>query len=198
MSKHFAIITGPIASGKSTLAQHFQALGVAVVDVDTVARHLQEKGSAVWEQLRLLLSEDYFDSEGTLDRARLRELITVSTYFRRQVENIVHPPVRAAAKKEIALATSSYAVITIPLVFSLEEWQGAHSIILAKTDSKTRKERLMNRDAISKETAQALMDTQRPLEDYAALCTTEIDTTDGDTLAARVASCHQQILSAIN
>ena len=84
-------LTGGIGSGKSTVAEMFAALGVPVIDMDHIARHVVEPGQPALTQITHEFGTNILDAEGHLNRRRLRQLIFDSAEKRRRLEAILHP-----------------------------------------------------------------------------------------------------------
>ena len=61
-------LTGGIASGKSTVANLFAALGVPVIDSDVIARDVVAPGSALLERIRAEFGGGVLAPDGSLDR----------------------------------------------------------------------------------------------------------------------------------
>ncbi|HEV8059536.1 MAG TPA: dephospho-CoA kinase, partial [Gemmataceae bacterium] len=68
-------LTGGIASGKSTVTQRFEELGVPVIDADVAARTAVEPGKPGLEQVVRRFGPSVLDVNGSLDRRALRALI---------------------------------------------------------------------------------------------------------------------------
>ena len=68
-------LTGGIASGKSTVADLFAALGVPVIDTDVIAREVVEPGRPALARVAEAFGADVLDADGRLDRKRMRERI---------------------------------------------------------------------------------------------------------------------------
>ncbi len=65
-------LTGGIASGKSTVASLFGALGVPVIDTDLIAREVVAPGTPGLTAVVGAFGPDVLQADGTLDRRRLR------------------------------------------------------------------------------------------------------------------------------
>ncbi|MGB5491174.1 MAG: dephospho-CoA kinase, partial [Woeseiaceae bacterium] len=61
-------LTGGIASGKSTVADMFADLGIAVIDTDIIAREVVESGQPALDEIRDRFGEIVVDAAGNLDR----------------------------------------------------------------------------------------------------------------------------------
>ena len=64
-------LTGGIASGKSTVADMFAALGMTVIDTDLIAREVVQPGQPALHEIRSAFGDSVFNSDGTLDRGGL-------------------------------------------------------------------------------------------------------------------------------
>jgi dephospho-CoA kinase len=68
-------LTGGIASGKTTVANLFAALGVPVIDTDVIARQVVEPGQSALAEVVAAFGPEVLDADGRIDRRRLRERI---------------------------------------------------------------------------------------------------------------------------
>ena len=66
-------LTGGIASGKSTVARLFAALGVPVIDTDEIARDVVRPGTPALAGIVAAFGPEFLAPDGTLDRRRLRD-----------------------------------------------------------------------------------------------------------------------------
>lgn len=109
-------VTGGVASGKSTVTRHFEALGVAVADADLAARAAVAPGSEGLAEIVDAFGADVLDARGGLDRAAMRRRVFDDPEARRRLEAIVHPRVREQLQVECLQAPGAYAVAAIPLL----------------------------------------------------------------------------------
>ncbi len=68
-------LTGGIGSGKSTIAAYFAAEGVTIIDADVIAREVVEPGTPALQAIVARYGDSILTDQGTLQRARLREII---------------------------------------------------------------------------------------------------------------------------
>ena len=94
-------LTGGIATGKSTVAAMFGALGAAVVDADRLAHALQAPGEPCHRQIVDTFGPGVLDAAGRIDRRRLGGLVFADPPGRRRLEAIMHPAIRQACQGEI-------------------------------------------------------------------------------------------------
>ena len=67
-------LTGGIGSGKSSAARHFQSLGAGVVDVDDISHTLTKPAGAAIPEIACQFGAAFIAADGSLDRAKMREL----------------------------------------------------------------------------------------------------------------------------
>ena len=68
-------LTGGIGSGKSSVSEIFEGLGVKVVDADVASRQPVMKGQPALKKISEKFGSNILTSEGELDRRKLREII---------------------------------------------------------------------------------------------------------------------------
>ena len=71
MRLHVFGLSGGIGSGKSTVAAHFRARGLPVVDADVLAREVVSKGSEGLTEIIAAFGAGILTSTGELDRSAL-------------------------------------------------------------------------------------------------------------------------------
>ena len=68
-------LTGNIAAGKSTVAALFRHWGATVIDADALVREVQAPGQPVLAEIAQRFGADMLLADGSLDRARLRQVV---------------------------------------------------------------------------------------------------------------------------
>jgi len=109
-------LTGGIASGKTQASNGFAALGVEVVDADIIAREIVAPGSPVLVQLIEHFGPQIVQSDGTLDRARLRTQVFNDANARQALNRITHPAIANELQQRCQAARSDYVIAAIPLL----------------------------------------------------------------------------------
>ena len=61
-------LTGGIATGKSTVSNHFKELGIPVLDADVIAREVVEPGQPALMDIVAEFGEEMLQPDGTLNR----------------------------------------------------------------------------------------------------------------------------------
>lgn len=142
-------LTGGIATGKSTVAAMFEALGATVVSADEIAREVVEPGQAAAREVRDAFGHDVFLPDGTLDRRALGAIVFGDKSARRRLEAITHPHIRRVMRERIEAAVNAGRVVVaeIPLLFESEPAQALVDVtVVVYVAENVQLERLMQRD----------------------------------------------------
>lgn len=138
-------LTGGIGSGKSLVGEFFAELGAVVFDADQLARDVIERGTTGFD-LVLGRFGDAILSEGQINRSKLADIVFNDSIARKDLENIIHPLVKAAGDAIIKNSPSSAVVINqIPLVFETNGASRFDYIITVEAPEALRYERLRAR-----------------------------------------------------
>ncbi|WP_428909349.1 dephospho-CoA kinase [Niallia sp. Krafla_26] len=159
-------LTGGIASGKSTISNMLKNRGITVIDADIEARLAVEPGQEAYNQIVEHFGREILLRDGSIDRAKLGEIVFNHENERHVLNGIVHPAVRKQMndKKEEAIKRGdSIAVLDIPLLFESHLTELVKTIILVYVDAEVQLERLMTRNHYSEQEALARIRSQMPL-----------------------------------
>lgn len=160
MPPYRVVLTGGIASGKTTVANLFAELGVPVIDTDIIAREVVEPGQPALAAVVEAFGRDVLDDDGRIDRRRMRERIFADPDARRRLEGILHPAIRSAMEHQSREAGGVYQVLVIPLLAEGKRRDHVDRVLLVDVPEELQVERLMGRDGVSREQAQASLDAQ--------------------------------------
>ena len=188
-------LTGGIASGKSSVSDQFERLGVPVIDSDRIARELVEPGQPLLASVIAAFGRELLDAFGRLRRRQLRDLIFSNPEKRQQLEALMHPRIAEEALKRIGKVTTPYCILVIPLLAESGGRGSADRVLVVDVPAETRIQRLMARDDIAREQAQAALSAQTTREARLALADDVIDNSgDISELPERVAELHRQYM----
>ena len=160
-------VTGGIASGKSTVCEFFDMLGAKVLDADKVAREVVQPGLPAWRKLRQAFGEEFFHSDGRLNRGKLRKLVFADTAERSRLNTIVHPELlkeinRRAEQFEVSFQ-NAVVLVDVPLLLEVGMAHRFDKVIVVYVDESVQLKRLMQRDRISRQAAIEALKAQIPL-----------------------------------
>jgi len=155
-------LTGGIASGKSTAAKFFGALGVPILDSDQVARDVVEPGQPPLERLVERFGRKILTPDGHLDRPALRDIVFADPKARADLEALTHPAIGAAMEARSAAAGGPYQILVIPLL--VEKNLAAHvdRVLVVDCDEELQIRRLRDRDGSTPEQVHAILKAQAP------------------------------------
>lgn len=157
-------LTGGIASGKSTVADMFADLGIAVIDTDVIAREIVQPGEPALQEIRERFGEAVIDASKQLDRAAMRKLVFSDAKARVALENILHPRIGIETRRQSAAANGPYQLVVVPLLVGSELLHFVDRILVIDCEEETQIQRLMSRDAETAEGARKILSAQASRE----------------------------------
>lgn len=189
-------LTGGIASGKSTVADFFAALGVPVIDTDVIAREIVKPGEPALDEIRFAFGDDVINADGSLDRTQLRKIVFSDDALRARLESILHPRIRDVALQQASLASEPYVIIVVPLLFESPMKDAMNRILVVDCDEETQLQRLTTRDQESEEQARRIIAAQASRAERLSIADDVITNENNlaDTRSA-VRSLHEYYLS---
>lgn len=171
-------ITGGIGSGKSRVCRALAPLlSASIISADAVCRDLLVVNGRGWHALRRFLGDEFFASDGQIDRQRLRKALFSDPGLRKKLDNVLHPLVREeilAAAKE-ARQQQRVLLAEVPLLFE-KGWQSdCDWTVLVFADEETCVRRIVLRDLVSEGDARQALAAQMPLREKIGLADSLID-----------------------
>ena len=156
-------LTGGVASGKSAVAGLFARLGIVVADADVAARAVVEPGQPGLANVVAAFGTDVLDASGRVDRARLRARVFNDAEARRQLEGLLHPPIRMALREAAEAAPGPYVIVAIPLLAEgggRDAYPWLDRILVVDAPIELQRSRLMARDGIDAALADRMLAAQ--------------------------------------
>lgn len=153
-------LTGGIASGKSTVAKFFGALGVPIIDTDQVAREVVEPGQPPLERLVERFGRGILTPDGHLDRPKLREIVFSDPRARTDLEALTHPAIGSAVEAWSGAAGGPYQILIVPLLVEKNLASQVDRVLLVDCDEELQIRRLQARDGSTVEQARAILAAQ--------------------------------------
>jgi len=193
----FAVgLTGGIASGKTTVSDLFAARGVAVIDTDVISRQLLEPGELAFGQVRDHFGEGILQSDGSIDRKRLRKIVFNERDARTWLETMLHPLIFQRSLEAIQdSAGGAYVLVVVPLLFETNFQSLVDRVLAVDCPAERQIERLVKRDNIDAGLAQKMLDQQLANDERLARAHDVIDNReDGSDLDGQVERLHRRYL----
>ena len=152
-------LTGGIASGKSTVARQFVALGATEIDADLLAREVVEPGSAGLAAVTEVFGTAVLAEDGSLDRQALATIAFSDEQSRKRLESILHPLIQQLSSERIK-NTDGVVVYTIPLLVETKSPLNFDHIIAVSAPVETRVQRLIQHRGMTEQAARARISAQ--------------------------------------
>ncbi|MBR1584994.1 MAG: dephospho-CoA kinase [Clostridia bacterium] len=193
MSGYVVGLTGGIACGKTNLSNALRAHGVRVIDADEISRSLTARGGAALPAIRTAFGDGVFDGEA-LNRRALAGIVFSNEEERRKLNDILHPMILDAMRKQMAEADGP-VVLDVPLLFEagIDGW--CDEIWCAYVTQKEQVKRVMHRDHVTAREALRRVRAQMPAREKARRADHVIRTDESkDHSASIVLSLWQQVV----
>jgi len=159
--KHAIVLTGGIATGKSTVAKLLEKKNFNIIDADKVAHDMLDLNA---EGIATLFGSKYI-KEGQVDRKSLGSIIFSEPKNREKLENFLHPLIKEEIENQSAVFEKHKMpyIIDIPLFFETKNYN-IDEVALVYAPLKMQRERLMVRDEFSLEEANNRINAQISIE----------------------------------
>jgi dephospho-CoA kinase len=159
-------ITGGIGSGKTTVCQIFERLGVPVYYADIRAKELMEDDKDLVKNIKATFGEEMY-VEGQLQRHQLAALVFNNEQLLLKLNELVHPVVlRDSQSWNEILATKHYpySLREAALLVETGSYLTLDKLIVVSAHEQDRINRVMARDNATEAQVRARINTQMPEE----------------------------------
>lgn len=164
-------LTGGIGSGKSSIAKHIESLGVPIYIADTEAKKILDTDSVI-AQVVALFGNDILEN-GRIDRKKIAALVFQDSEKLKKYNSIIHPEVYLHFKNWVKQHDNSPLVVKeAAILFESGSYKDCDKIILVTAPKEYRIERVMKRDAVTREAVEQRMvhqwddERKKALSDY--------------------------------
>ncbi|ABA19908.1 dephospho-CoA kinase [Trichormus variabilis ATCC 29413] len=176
MTQRIIGLTGGIATGKTTVANYLaSAHHLPIFDADIYARDAVSLGSPILDAIAGRYGKEILLPDGSLNRPKLGEIIFQNQDERHWLESLIHPYVRDRFLKAIAESTSPILVLVIPLLIEVQMTNLVTEIWVVICSESQQLQRLMERNHLTLEQAQARINSQLSLKEKAAIADVVLD-----------------------
>jgi dephospho-CoA kinase len=155
-------LTGGIGSGKSTVASMLVLLGAHLVDTDAIARAMTAPRGAAMPALEAEFGPSIITPDGSMDRARMREIAFLDPKAKRQLEAILHPLIGAECEHQAAAAAVGQPIVfDVPLLVESSRWRGiVDRVLVIDATEQTQLERVVARSEWAPDAVRAVIAQQ--------------------------------------
>ena len=164
MSTFIIGLTGGIGSGKTTVSDMFGELNIDIIDADIAARIVVQPGSKALIAIKAHFGAEFIDSNGQLNRAKLRSRIFSEANDKAWLNSLLHPLIRQEILAQIAQATSGYCILVAPLLLENNLHKLVNRVLVVNVDEASQVTRTIARDPSSAEEIKRIIASQMPSE----------------------------------
>lgn len=169
LSRRLIGLTGGIGTGKSTVSHYLAtAYQLPVLDADIYAREAVQLGSPVLGAIAERYGSNILLPDGTLNRSNLGQIVFSNPSERRWLEQQIHPYVRERMLEVIYELPIQTVILVVPLLFEVGMTDLVTEIWVVRCSKQQQLERLMLRNQLTLEQAQARIHSQLPIEEKVA------------------------------
>jgi dephospho-CoA kinase len=192
-------LTGGIGSGKTAVSNLLGELGAGVIDTDLISHQITAPGGKAIPLIAKEFGDDFIDSQGALDRAKMRTLVFADSNARQALEKITHPLIQQeTAKQAFGLAKSGvpYLVFVVPLLIESGSWvKLIDYLIVVDCPEETQIQRVMHRSNMTRLDVENILKAQTSRKVRLAAANTVLENQGSlDELKSEVLNLHQQLL----
>jgi dephospho-CoA kinase len=166
-------LTGGIGSGKSTVAGMLAERGAAIIDADAISRATTAVGGAAMDAVRAQFGPEFVAADGSLDRARMRDLVFQDPTARQRLEAIVHPLVAAETERQAQVAQDQgkrWLVFDVPLLAESARWRDrVDKVLVVDCSPETQVHRVVARNGLGPDEVRRIIAAQTSREKRLAI-----------------------------
>ncbi len=185
-------LTGGIGSGKTTVANMFKDLGVAVYIADDEAKRLANSSLVIRKKLTQLLGHSAY-IDGVLNRKFVANLIFNDEKLLAKVNAIIHPKVASHFRRWVRKQTGNYCIKEAAILFENGGYKDCYLTILITAPIETRIKRVIDRDNTTIEAIRDRIKHQWSDEEKMKFADIVIKNLDIDTTTKEVQKIHKTL-----
>lgn len=154
-------ITGGIGSGKSYVCRMLESRGISVYDCDAAAKRLMRTSEKLQQELRQLVGQDVYTSDGQLQKRILADFLLASEANKLALNEVIHP----AVAEDFLSSGMTWLESAILFESGFDRRIRFDRIVCVSAPRDVRIQRIMHRDNITAEKAAEWIDTQMAQEE---------------------------------
>jgi dephospho-CoA kinase len=187
-------ITGGIGSGKTTICQVFETLGISVYYADKETKELYVNNAELKAKMLQEFGPEVY-SGNTLNRVFLSQLVFNDAKKLQQLNAIVHPFVFAHYETWCeAHKTEKYTLKEAAIMFESGSYKHLHYVVGVAAPEEVRIARIIQRDGLSREEVLRRIQKQMPTEELIKRCDFMIENDGENSIVEQVINLHKRIL----
>ncbi len=156
-------LTGQTGAGKSTVSKVFSENGFAVINADSVARKVVEKGTKCLAEIQDLFGSGIINEDETLNRRALAGIVFSDSRKLEMLNTIIYPYITREILQQIkAFSAKGEKLILLdaPTLFESRADDFCELVISVISEAELREKRIISRDNLTSEQARKRMNSQ--------------------------------------
>ncbi|MBQ9757977.1 MAG: dephospho-CoA kinase [Clostridia bacterium] len=159
-------VTGGSGVGKTTVCAELKKCGAEIIDADKISKEITRKGSLALAEIAEAFGNEFILPSGELDRKSLGEMVFLDEKSLELLNKITHKHIFAEMEKQIKKATAEVVVLDVPLLFGTDFPFSCDLTVAVIADREERIRRIVARDGITREMAEARIKNQMSNDEY--------------------------------
>ena len=143
-------LTGGIGSGKSTVLNQFENLGIKTYSADKAAKKLINSDKDLIKSIKNLFGDNVYENN-ILDTVKLSKIVFEDPHKLKSLNSIIHPAVAKDFESFIKTINGDYIVKEVAIIFETNTEDNYNKIILIRAPLEERIKRVILRDNLSRE-----------------------------------------------
>lgn len=168
-------LTGGIGSGKTLVSDTLQSFGIDIIDADVIARDVVAPKSHGLTSIVERYGVGITHPDGTLNRAKLRELVFVDPQETQWLNSLLHPMIRSEILRQVNLAKPPYCILSVPLLFENKLDKLCDLTVVVNVNETEQLARASLRDGVDMSSIKRIMAQQLRSDDRAKRADVVID-----------------------
>ena len=171
-------LTGGIGSGKSTVSTLLAEKGAVIIDADAITRELQQPGQLVFDAMVDRFGKEILAADGSLDRARVADIVFNDEAAKKDLEGIVWPAVGAEMLKRIEAESKTDHVVIYDVPLLVESQRRAMDfggVLVVDIDPEVAVQRVVEQRGMNEADVRARIANQASREERLAVADKVID-----------------------
>ena len=185
-------LTGGIGSGKSTVAQIFEVLGVPVYYADIAAKRLMNEDAELRSAITTIFGKQAY-ANNILDRRYISSIVFSDPAKLELLNSIVHPATKKDGQAWMQQQTSPYAIHEAALIFEATVSERLDRVIGVSSPMELRIKRAMERDKVNRDEVLKRMDQQLDEEIKMSKCDFVLFNDEKQLLITQVLELHEKL-----
>jgi len=186
-------ITGGIGSGKTTVCQVFQTLGIPVFYADRAAKYLMENDAILVDGIKLLFGENIYKG-GKIDRTQVASVVFSRPDILERLNVLIHPATVRYGQQWMQRQTSPYVIKEAAIFFESGSYKDMDLMVGVSAPQTLRIWRTIGRDNITQEKVLERISNQMDEEEKMKRCDYVIINDGKSAILPQILKLHEELL----